>query len=490
MITAQAAPRMLGLAAALIAAGLLVLLAAFLGNGFDFGSAALPGYCAGVLFIGVLTWWESTRERTGVLPSWTSPPALVGGWTLGWIYAPAVAAFLDDNLLDDFTLSQGGETVILAGLPLTCSALALLSLAYHATTMTFGRRSPHAERAERPVALRRVVALYLLSTAARGLRLMTLGIAFGSDLAAWGPLQSMDQWIGYVEDLRFLALALLVAHVIRRRAGYFWLVIPLLLELVIAVSSGFLIPVILPVVLCATTAAAFGRLHKRHLVLLAGAGFIVATFVPVVAAIREDQTGRIGTRLSAGVAAALATPASYWRDSVSSGDGVYDKFFGRQAEVASATGLVVTLTPSVVPFEGLERLVAIPANLIPRVIWPDKPITSRGVWFSATFRGLEEDTTSYSAMTVFSEGYLFYGWTGTLLTMLMGGAVLAVVHRRLDNPRLAPVYLALVPTILHVEPEFSSYLTTLVQRSLVFAAVFILLTHTKAGGLGRLPVRR
>jgi hypothetical protein len=85
-------------------------------------------------------------------------------------------------------------------------------------------------------------------------------------------------------------------------------------------------------------------------------------------------------------------------------------------------------------------------------------------------------------MTIFSEGYLFYGWTGTLLMMLIGGAVLALVRDRLDNPRLALVYLGLVPTILHVEPEFSSYVTTLIQRSVVFVVVFLLLTHAKAAG--------
>ena len=136
--------------------------------------------------------------------------------------------------------------------------------------------------------------------------------------------------------------------------------------------------------------------------------------------------------------------------------------------MASATGLVVALTPAVVPYEGLDQFLALPANLIPRAIWPDKPMLSRGVWFSSTFRGLEEDTTSWSAMTIFSEGYLFFGWTGTVLAMLIAGACARRRSSPLNTPRLALVYLALVPTILQIEPELSSYLTSLVQRSLVF----------------------
>jgi hypothetical protein len=470
-------PKLFGLGAVLIAAGLLMVLAAF--GGDEFGSAALPLYCVGLLFIGLLTWWEAARPRAGVLPSWASPPALIAAWALGWIYAPGLASLLDDGLLDDFAVTHGGETLLVTGLFLACVAITTLSCSYHATTLALRRRAPRERGPEWPVPLRRAVALYLVSTAARGFHLLTLGVAYGTDITAWGALQLVAQWIGYVEDLRFLALAFLVAHVIRRRAGHIWLAVPLVLELVLAVSSGFLMPVILPVVLCVATAAALDRLRSRDVALIAAAGLVVATFVPVIAAVRQDRLGDIGTADVATVSDALTVPAKYWLDGVSSGDGAYDKFFGRQAEVASATGLVMTLTPAVIPFEGLESFLGLPASLIPRAFWPDKPTLSRGVWFSATFRGLEKDTTSWSAMTIFSEGYLFYGWTGVVLAMVIAGVLLALVHRALDTPRLAVVYLALVPTILQIEPEFSSYFTTLVQRSLVFLAVFVLLTHTK-----------
>jgi hypothetical protein len=483
-------PRTFGPAVVLVAAGALFVLAAFRGDGLAFGTAALLSlYCLGLLFIGILLWWEATRRRTGVLPSWTSPPVLIAGWTLAWIYMPALVAFLDDDLLDDLTLARGGEGVLLTGLPLTCCALAVLSLSYHVTTLALGRRVQILDRAERLVPLRWAVALYVASVAARALRLVSLGVAFGSDLAAWGPLQSVDQWIGYVEDLRFLALTLLVAHAMRRRGGYLWLGIALIVEVVLGVSSGFLTPVLLPIVLCVATAAAFDRLRLRHIALMATAGLLVSTFVPVIAAIRQDRMGAVGTADLVDVGDVLTAPGKYWLAGVSAGDGVYDKFFGRQAEVASAPGLVVMFTPAVVPYEGLERFLALPASLIPRALWPDKPTLSRGVWFSSTFRGLPEDTTSYSAMTIFSEGYLFYGWTGTVLAMLIAGALLAVVRRRLDNPRLVLVYLALVPTILQIEPELSSYLTTLVQRSVVFLVVFVLLRQANTEDFRHQPIR-
>ena len=92
-------------------------------------------------------------------------------------------------------------------------------------------------------------------------------------------------------------------------------------------------------------------------------------------------------------------------------------------------------------------------------------------------------------MTIVSEGYLVSGWTGTVLAMLMVGIILAVVRRCLDNSRLALVYLALAPTILQIEPEFSSYLITLTQRTLVFVAVFTVLNHGRLQSAGRSEVR-
>jgi hypothetical protein len=178
-------PKTLGAVAVLVAVGVFFLSAAFRGDGLGFATASrLPLYCLGLLFIGVLTWWEATRRRTGVLPAWTSPPALLAGWTLAWIYVPALAAFLDDSLFDNLTLARGGEDVLLAGLPVTCAALAVLSLSYHLTSLAFSRLARAAEGAERHVPLRRALGLYVVGTLARAVRLQALGVGFGADLAA------------------------------------------------------------------------------------------------------------------------------------------------------------------------------------------------------------------------------------------------------------------------------------------------------------------
>ena len=203
--------------------------------------------------------------------------------------------------------------MLMSGLLLTCVALTALSLSFHLTSFALGRRAG-AGNTDRPLALQRLVGLYLVSTAVRGFHLRNLGVAYGTDLTAWGSLEPLAQWIGCVEDLRYLALALLVAHVVRRRT-----VGRLARDVAVRrVDAGSLVglpPPIMPVVLCIVTAVVFDRLRARYVLLLLMAVAIVATLVPVVRSIRQDQQGVIGTREAASAADALAAPRTHlaWR---------------------------------------------------------------------------------------------------------------------------------------------------------------------------------
>ena len=466
----------LALALGLTGAGFVAIAVAIAGTGWGLSQPTLAIYSSGLLYLALLWWWHSTRPQAGILPSWVEPPAVITAWTLLWIYLPAVVAFFDYSLFDEAATAHGSEALLVMGVLLACVSLTVLSGAYHTTAALLRRRTQPSLDARIP-SVRLVVGLYIVSAAARLFRLVVLGIAFGADTAGWGSLQSLDQWIGYVEDLRFLALALLVAHVVRFGKARVWLVIALVAELAFGATSGFLMHLIRPVVICVIAAAALDRWRGRYVAMLAAAALLISTFLPVVVAIREDRTGALGTAYRSGLGPAFADVGSYWMEGLTRLDAAYSKFFGRQTEVASSTGLIVELTPRVVPYEGLERFLILPANLVPRLLWPSKPTLSRGVWFSVTFRGLDEDTTSWSAMTLFSEGYLFFGWTGVVLAMVIVGIILAVFKNGLDSPRFLVVYLALLPTLLEIEPELSSYLTSLIQRSFVFVVVFLVLTH-------------
>jgi hypothetical protein len=467
----------LGPALALVAVGLIaVVIAVGLDTSRYLHGEFVP-YCLGALYLAAVAWAEATRRTSDSgLPTWLSPPALIAGWTLLWIYGPAAAAFFDEQLFDELAIAQGGPSLLTSGMLLGCIAVTTLWCSYRATHRVLGAGRTTLRLQPRYAALHAILLLFALSVAARALRVSVAGIAFGAQFSSWGEFAAVDQWVGYVEDLRYLALALLVAHVVRNGSGRVWLAAALAIEVLFAGGSGFIKPLIWPVVVCVATAAALDRLRGRHVAAVVAASVFVASFMNVVMVIREDSRGGIGAAGTPALSSAIAASVSESQGTAAAVESAYRKFFGRQTEVAASTGLVVALTPSVFPFEGLQQFVMLPTKIVPRALWPDKPILSRGEWFSTNYRGLEEDSTS-SAMTMFGEGYLFYGWTGVCLGMMLVGGVLAVLYRAFNRVSFLPVYLALLPTMLEIEPELSSYLTTLVQRSIVFIVVFYLFSR-------------
>jgi hypothetical protein len=120
-------------------------------------------------------------------------------------------------------------------------------------------------------------------------------------------------------------------------------------------------------------------------------------------------------------------------------------------------------------------MLAIPAYIIPRALWPDKPVLSRGNWFNIVYMNQPSFTTSSAAITVFGEGYLFSGWLGTVISSLILGAVVALVFRGFVSSGLLPVYLALMPTFIDVESQFTGMVVALAQRMVVFVLVYWLM---------------
>ena len=474
---ARGATNPYSIGAVFIGAGVFVVLGALSADMLASNTGGLPIYGLALVYLALLLWWELTGSAlpaNGVLPRWITPPALICAWTLVLVYGPATVAFFDDRLIDEDVAIQGGTELLVSGALLVCGGVTALSFFYHLTLRMLRSRAATVS-VERRASLIRIIGLYVVAAAARALRLSVLGVAFGRDLSAWGSLQWADQWVAYVEDLRYLALALFVAHIVRHGSGRGWLLAALLVEVVFGATGGFLKPLIWPLVVCAVAIAALDRIRGRHVAAVAAGALVVALFLPVVSAVRENRSGALGTGGTTATGSALATMGT--QGAAVALESAYLKFFSRQGEVATSAGLIMALTPAVFPYEGLQQFLLLPTNLLPRAIWPSKPVLSRGQWFAVNFFRLEETTTSSSAMTPFGESYLFFGWTGLVIGMWIIGTTLALLYRFLDRPGAAVVYLALVPTIFELEPELASYLTTVVQRSVVFIFVFFVLTH-------------
>lgn len=129
-------------------------------------------------------------------------------------------------------------------------------------------------------------------------------------------------------------------------------------------------------------------------------------------------------------------------------------------------------TLSIIPFQGVERFLAIPAYVVPRALWRDKPLTTLGNWFGIVYLNQPEFSTSSAAITIFGESYMYVGWIGTILACLVLGVQLAAVYRFTAGAGLWAVYLALVPTFIDVEAQFTTMFVTLIQQTAFFLILY------------------
>ncbi len=126
---------------------------------------------------------------------------------------------------------------------------------------------------------------------------------------------------------------------------------------------------------------------------------------------------------------------------------------------------------------GFDRFFWIPTYLIPRIIWNDKPQLAQGDWFGTTYLNQPTDQSGSAAMTIFGESYMYSGWLGVVFASCILGLLLSlIVKNTLDNG-LPSVFIALIPTIIDVENQFSGLFISLIHRTVLYVVVYWLMTY-------------
>jgi hypothetical protein len=156
----------------------------------------------------------------------------------------------------------------------------------------------------------------------------------------------------------------------------------------------------------------------------------------------------------------------------------YGNLMLRMFEPPSATAFMV----GEVAHSGLqlgETMRTLEYAFIPRIVWPGKPIVSRGAWFT-TYIGMAprpQEATSSTGMTAFGEWYWNFGIPGELGGMLLTGLLLGGLWRLVGNyPVFEPLKMLLYCAILVdsvMLPEASSVVVTMVALYLLFGGLVI-----------------
>ncbi|MFN2512404.1 MAG: hypothetical protein ABR568_13430 [Pyrinomonadaceae bacterium] len=99
------------------------------------------------------------------------------------------------------------------------------------------------------------------------------------------------------------------------------------------------------------------------------------------------------------------------------------------------------MTPSVVPYQYGETYSYFAVSLIPRVVWPDKPVSGSANRFFGVTYGLQTEegakTTTFG-VSILGEAYINFGWAGVVLIMLLQGLILGVLQHMFGDPRSGP----------------------------------------------------
>lgn len=125
--------------------------------------------------------------------------------------------------------------------------------------------------------------------------------------------------------------------------------------------------------------------------------------------------------------------------------------------------LVAQRSPGEIAYRSPSRLLTDPiSNLVPRAIWPSKPVVTTGLDFSREYYNLPSSLLTSSAVTV--TGDLFrHGGVGTVI---VGMALLGAVVRLVDEHwhpardlRLSVLYVSVFLTLVNLESAVASMLT-------------------------------
>jgi len=92
--------------------------------------------------------------------------------------------------------------------------------------------------------------------------------------------------------------------------------------------------------------------------------------------------------------------------------------------------LVVEMTPGIVPYRHLDELLTAPLSaLVPRAVWPNKPIRLTGYEFGQQYMSLDSHIYTASAVSPQADLYRY----GGLLVLLVGMGLLGAGHRLIDE---------------------------------------------------------
>jgi hypothetical protein len=210
--------------------------------------------------------------------------------------------------------------------------------------------------------------------------------------------------------------------------------------------------------------------HRLPKAMLVAVGIVfLAIIIPFTSAYRSTARETAVGTLSAGQAVGAAP--QILRDTLSGGDSLLTEIPGSvgyllaRGQDVDAPAIIMQRTPGQIPYSDPVQLITGPLSaLIPRVLWPGKPILATGYQFGQEY--FEVPATVYSSTTITPVGdlYRYGGWLPVLIGMFVLGCGIRLLDDVLDvrgNPQTVFLTLFLFPSLVMSEQDWITLLAAI-----------------------------
>ena len=376
--------------------------------------------------------------------------------------------FWDDTLLVP-TLDPADMP---AGLLLSMLALVAIWAGY-ATGMIGMTRQPRRGSTDDPRYAPKLTAATALYLVVLAIRVNLLVQGEGEHYRATRQLGDYQQLLIYMIEMRWFFLAMTQYEAFRGKWPMGAAVAITLAEAAMSLAAGWTSGLLKVSIITMATLGYAQRQIAARIAIVSLLG--VAILMPIAREMRKVYSVDTDSAVTQFRTAVSGSRQEYV-------DSLTSLLFRRQGAVAQTPSLIMALTPSVVPYRPLSELMAIPVSFVPRFVWPDKPMFSQasGDVSSAYFGA---DGSGSSATTLAGSAYVYGGIVPVLILAPLLGLLAAALYRTLvlpgfdGRPVLIPIYVAVVIGTFQIgEGDLISVWQSIIQRTLVFGAVAVLVT--------------
>ena len=147
-------------------------------------------------------------------------------------------------------------------------------------------------------------------------------------------------------------------------------------------------------------------------------------------------------------------------------------FLAQRIREIDNPAIVMQRTPGQIAYSSPAQLIEAPIlDMVPRAVWPGKPILATGYQFSQQYYGLPASLYTSSAITPIGDLYQHGGWIPVIAGMFLLGCGVRLLNDVLDvrsNPHAIFLVLLLLPTLVAGEEDWATFLASIPAILLVW----------------------